>query len=189
VPAFDRGSEEERWQRPWRTRAASLKEQQEPVRREISVAETGAAGGAAAGFVVVVAAGQEDQWAEEENVRVGLEESLVLGEGTSLEEEDRRTEEEDHWGSREDQREDRSESCPVEVEGSRTEGTVGVVEGPEDLEDRATVAAAAAVVVAVGWAGGRRPEGQMAVLEERRVRRGVLRPERVNVSVDSRSCS
>lgn len=114
---------------------------------------------------------------------MGPEGSLVLGEGTSLEEEDRRTEEGDHWGSREDQREDRNESCPVGVEGNRMEGKVGVVEDPGDLEDRATVAAAAVVAVAAGWAGGRRPEGQMAVLEERRVRRGVLRPERVNVSI------
>lgn len=40
----------------------------------------------------VAAAGQEDQWAEEGNVQVGLEGSLVLEEGTSPEEGDRRTE-------------------------------------------------------------------------------------------------
>lgn len=136
------------------------------MRQEISAAEIEAV---AAGFVV--AAGQEDRWAEEGSVRVGLGGSLVLEEGTILVEEDRKTEGV-HWGSRGDQREDQSASCPVEEEGSRTEGTVGAVEGPEDPGGRATAA-----VVAAGLAEGRRPEDQMVVLEERRVRRGVLRPE------------
>jgi hypothetical protein len=157
------------------------------VRQEISAVEAEAA--AAVGGSVVAAAGQEDRWAEEGNVQVGPEGSPVLEEGTSLEEGDRRTGEEERWGSREDQREDRSESCPEEEEeGNRKEGKVGVVEGPEDLGDRATAAAAAAAVAAVvaaGWAGGRRLEGQMGELEERRVRRGVLRPERDKVSVTS----
>lgn len=151
--------------------------EQESGRQGISAVETGAA---AVGFGVVVAAGPEDRWAEEGSVRVAPEGSLVLEEGTILVEEDRRTEGE-RWESRGDQREDRSASYPVEEEGSRKEGKVGVVEGPEDLEDRATAA-----VVAAGWAEGRRLEDRMAVLEERRVRRGVLRPERVKVSVKSR---
>jgi hypothetical protein len=71
----------------------------------------------------------------------------------------------------------------VEEEGNRMGGMVGAVEDPEDLEDRATAAAAAVVVAAAGWAEGKRPEDQMVVLEERRVRRGVLRPVRDNVSV------
>lgn len=102
---------------------------------------------------------------------MGPEGSPVLGEGTSLVGEDRRIEE-GHWGSREDLREDRSASCPGEEEGSRTEGKVGVVEGLEDLGNRATAA-----VVAAGWAGGKRPGDQMVVLEERRVRHEVLRPD------------
>ena len=70
----------------------------------------------------------------------------------------------------------------MEEEGNRTEGKVGVVVDLEDLGDRATAAAA---VAAAGWAEGRRPEDQMVVLEVRQVRRGVLRPERDNVSVES----
>ena len=146
------------------------------MRQESSAVETGAAG-------FVVAVGRVGQWAEEGNVQVGPVGSLDLEEGTSPEEEDRRIEVEERWGSRGDQREDRSESCPVEEEGSRMEGSEGVVGGPEDLGHRATAAA----VVAAGWAEGRRPEDQMAVLEERRVRRGVLRPGRINISVESSS--
>lgn len=115
------------------------------------------------------AVGQGDQWAEEGNVREGLEGSPVLEEGTSLEEGDRRTEVE-RWGSHEDQQEDRSESCPGVEEGTRMEGKVGVVEGPEDLGDRATA------VVAAGWAEGKRLEDRMMVLEGLQVHRGVLQP-------------
>lgn len=150
--------------------------EQESACREISAAEIEAV---AAGFVVAV--GQEDRLAEAGSVRVGPEGSPVLEEGTSLVGEDRKTEEE-HLGSREDQREDRSVSFPGEEEGSRMEGKVGAVEGPEDLGDRAIAA-----VVAAGWAGGRRPGDQMVVLEERRVRHEVLRPDRMNVSIESNS--
>lgn len=125
VQAFDREFEDGRQQRLWRARAASLREQREFVRQEISVVETVAADAVAAAGFVVVAADREDRWAEEGNVPVGPGGSLVLGEGTSLEEEDRRTEEEDHWGSREDQQEDQSESFPVEVGGEPYGGNGG----------------------------------------------------------------
>lgn len=133
--------------------------------RGFSAAEIEAVAGAVAD--------QEDRSAEEGIVQVGPEEgSPVLEEGTIPGEEDRSSEE-GHWGNREDQLGDhRSESCPEAEEGIRKEGKVGVVEGPGDLEDRAT--AAAAVVAAAGWAEGNHLEGRLAGLGERREE--VLRP-------------
>lgn len=133
------------------------------VRRKIS-----------AGGTEVAAAGQEDQWAEEGNVRVGPEGSLVLEEGTNPEEGDHRTEVE-HWGSHEDQQEDQSENCPEVEEGNRMEGKVEVVEDPEDLVDPGDRATAA--VAAAGWTGGRRLEDRPMVLEGRQVHREVLQPK------------
>jgi hypothetical protein len=123
-------------------------------------------GACAAGEGAVV---QEDQWAEKGNVREDPGGSPVLEVGTSLGEVGHSIGE-GHWGSRVGQLEGRIAGCPEVGEDSHREGKEEAAGGPEDLEDRATAA--------VGWAGGRPPEGQgrKVVLEERQGHRGVLRP-------------